>query len=369
MDFVVGIFLGFSAAGLVFSMRLFLTRSGDKKANGLLAIFTFLFALELLNNSLRWSGWIQNRWLAHFHLMHFPFWLLYGPLVYCYVRRVITGRWFQRSDLLFALPPFLMIVLLWDFYTLTGLQKMEVMENGLAGDYILFPSYGIWIVIPLMFFYALLTYLRFGPSRNPSWRQNRWIRWFVGAYLGFVTAFSGYIALVRLGWMDPSLDYWVDLGIVIFIGLLVYFGLRHPRFFEGKRDEKKVYVKYRKTGLGPALSRDLAQKLSRIMEQDRLYLKPDLRLDDLAQAMGLTRNNTSQLINEQFNRSFFDFINEYRVREAQRLLQTNKHGSKTISGVAYEVGFNTRASFYKAFRKFSERPPADFRNTEKARAS
>jgi AraC-like DNA-binding protein len=369
MNPVVGIFLCFSVAGIFFAIRLLALRRGDRKANLLLATFTFLFGLELLNNCLRWSGWIAHPWMVHFHLTHFPFWLVYGPLVYMYVRRITTLRWLRPADILFSLPPLLMVVLLWDFYTLSGPMKMEVMEKGLVGDYIQFPGYGIWIVIPLMFFYAALTYFRFGPSRSAAWRQNRWVGWFVGSYLGFVTAFSTYIFLVRNGWMDPSMDYLVDLAIVCFIGLLAYFGFYHPQRLEARKPREKIYVKYRKTGLGPALSRDLAEKLRRIMQEQKPYLNPDLRLNDLCGELGLSRNNTSQLINEQFNRSFFDFVNEYRVQEAKKRLQRTTSKSVTITGIAFDVGFNTRASFYKAFRKFSDRPPGDFLNRDTTRAS
>ena len=64
------------------------------------------------------------------------------------------------------------------------------------------------------------------------------------------------------------------------------------------------------TGLSPLLARDLADKLQHLMETEQPYLHPDLRLEDLAGRLGVSRNQASQVINEHFNRSFFDFINE-----------------------------------------------------------
>ena len=75
-------------------------------------------------------------------------------------------------------------------------------------------------------------------------------------------------------------------------------------------------------------------------------------MNDLAEALDLSRNHTSQVINEHFNLSFFDFVNRYRIEAAARLLPECEQDGATITQIAYEVGFNNRASFYKAFRKF-----------------
>ena len=104
------------------------------------------------------------------------------------------------------------------------------------------------------------------------------------------------------------------------------------------------------------------------MEQETLYLHNDLRLDDLAERLGISRNQVSQVINEHFNRSFFDYINQYRVRAAQELLMETEAGETPIAQIAFDAGFNTRASFYKAFRKFSSQPPSAFMRANANRA-
>lgn len=362
MRVVLFLFLFFTLLGFALTAHLLVRKKGDVLQNRILAAFTFLFALELLNNCLRWGGWIQWRWLVHFNLMHFPFWTAYGPLVYLYARRAMTGKGLRISDLVFALPPLVMVGLLWDFYLLDGPAKREVMANGLVGDYILFPSYGIWVVIPIMVFYAFLTLYRFGPQKVPQWRKNRWLKWFAGSYLGFTLAFAAYIVLVRTGLMDPSYDYLIDLAIVGFIGLLAGFAYFQPELFQGRGPRSVPFVKYRNTGLSPLLARDLADKLQHLMEAEQPYLHPDLRLEDLAGRLGVSRNQASQIINEHFNRSFFDFINEYRVGAARQMLIEMEPGEATIAQIAFEAGFNTRASFYKAFRKFAGATPAEYLN-------
>ncbi|MCB0372566.1 MAG: AraC family transcriptional regulator, partial [Muricauda sp.] len=72
------------------------------------------------------------------------------------------------------------------------------------------------------------------------------------------------------------------------------------------------------------------------------------------------RNNASQVINEHFNLSFFDFINKYRVEEAERLLESNQ--LMTITDIAFEAGFNNRVSFYKAFKKVHDITPTEYKD-------
>ncbi|MEL6919154.1 MAG: hypothetical protein AAFO99_15670, partial [Bacteroidota bacterium] len=60
MDPIIFLFLFFSFLGVLLSLLFFFKKKGDRFANILLAIYTFLFATELLNNSLRWSGLIKT---------------------------------------------------------------------------------------------------------------------------------------------------------------------------------------------------------------------------------------------------------------------------------------------------------------------
>lgn len=361
MTFSVLIFLFFSFLGILLSVLFLLKSKGDRMANILLSVYVLLFSFELLNNCLRWSGELYTSKFIHLNLTHFPLWVIYGPLVYIYCRRVLSTSMFKTADLLFLIPPISIVALLAPFYLLGSAKKLEVVKEGQTWDYALFPSFAIWLVIALMFFYAFLTYLSFARHSTIGFRQHRWLKWFLGSYVGFVCAFTLYIVLVRFGLMDPSYDYFIDLGIVFFIGMLAFFGFVQPEIFEGKTIKEIIpFIKYKKTGLSPALSLEMKQKLLDIMQREKPHLNNELRLDDMSRLMNLSRNHTSQIINEHFNLSFFDFINRYRIKEAKKLLMHNDENRLTMTQIAYDVGFNNRASFYKAFKKFTDFNPSDY---------
>ncbi len=361
------LFICFAAFGIFTGILFFLKKRGDRFANTTLGVYVILFSFELLYNCLKWSGFITNEEFIHFTFIHAPLWLVYGPLVYIYVRRVIRNKKMMTRDIFFLIPVLLIIILIGPYYVLGTAEKINTWQNGQFYDHAWLTPNVIWIIMALMGFYAFLTAIRFGPLVQIGYRENRWLLWFVGSYFGFVLAFFSYVALTRFKLMSPSFDYFVDIIIVLFISALSYFGFVQPEVFEGNKVRKLIpFIKYRKTGLSNLVAMEMKEKLGTIMLQNKPYLDNTLRMDDVAELLNLSRNHTSQVINQYFNLSFFDFVNKYRVEEAKQLLVNNEEDSLNITQIAYDAGFNNRASFYKAFKKFEGMTPTQYQKQVKA---
>jgi len=361
MNFIILLFSLFVVVGLLLSIVFFTKVKGDKVSNRLLSLYTFLFSFELLNNVLRWSGALNIEGFVHFSLLHFPLWTLYGPILYVYIRRITTGELFKKLDFLMLIPSSVIIIKLAPFYILGNQEKLNLVNNGAQLSYVNWPNYGIWVIIAILFFYSFLCYFSFKKNKKIGYRENQWLKWIVGSYTGFVVLFTTYIVLISTGTMNPSYDYFVDIVIVFFIGLLSFFGFFQPDVFAGKSIRDVIpFIKYKKTGLSKKLSMDMREKLVELMLHQKPYLDNELRLDDLAMLMNLSRNQTSQIINEHFNLTFFDFINRYRIMEAKNMLIDFDNQRLTMAQLAYEVGFNNRASFYKAFKKFTKSNPSSY---------
>ncbi len=93
-------------------------------------------------------------------------------------------------------------------------------------------------------------------------------------------------------------------------------------------------------------------------ENEKIYTNPNLSLKSLSEKLKAPSYLVSQAINLRYNKSFFDLVNENRVTEAQKRLK-NLPPNQTIESVAFEVGFNSRASFYRAFKKHAVELPKD----------
>ncbi|GLR16818.1 hypothetical protein GCM10007940_14330 [Portibacter lacus] len=103
----------------------------------------------------------------------------------------------------------------------------------------------------------------------------------------------------------------------------------------------------------------LLLKIKSKMEEEKLYLNPKLKLNDLADAVELNRNMVSRLLNEEYLHGFSNFVNEMRVNEAMKLIHLRSDLS--LEGIGYEAGFNSKSSFFSAFKKISGLTPAQFK--------
>lgn len=119
-------------------------------------------------------------------------------------------------------------------------------------------------------------------------------------------------------------------------------------------------VKYKKSGLDKVKLEQLASSLKLYMEHEQPYLEPELTLLQLARAVNLSANDLSQVINEQFGVNFFDFINSYRVEAFKKSIANGEMNNKTMIGIAMEAGFNSKASFNRAFKKMTGQTPTEY---------
>jgi AraC-like DNA-binding protein len=102
------------------------------------------------------------------------------------------------------------------------------------------------------------------------------------------------------------------------------------------------------------------QRLHHLLETERVYLEADLSLPALAQRAGLSTHELSYVLNEGFGVNFFQFINAYRVAEAQRLLASAQHQHLSMVGIAFEAGFSSKTTFNTTFKKVTGLTPSQF---------
>ncbi|MCP5092302.1 MAG: helix-turn-helix domain-containing protein [Gammaproteobacteria bacterium] len=125
--------------------------------------------------------------------------------------------------------------------------------------------------------------------------------------------------------------------------------------------------KYAKSGLRREQMHEYMQQLDVLMESQQVYLRPNLTLPVLAEEVGCSVNHLSQVINAGFEMSFFDYVNNYRVRHAKDLLLQIDGRNGAILNIAFTVGFNSNSAFYAAFKKHVGMAPATFRRSHNGR--
>lgn len=102
----------------------------------------------------------------------------------------------------------------------------------------------------------------------------------------------------------------------------------------------------------------LSEKLENIMNGKSLYKNPNLSLQDVSQEMNISTHQLSQFLNNNLNKNFTSFVNEFRIKEACKIITSND--KLTLESVGYDVGFNSKSTFFSAFKKHTGTTPLNY---------
>lgn len=161
----------------------------------------------------------------------------------------------------------------------------------------------------------------------------------------------------------------MDLLFLVIVYLTSYYSLRQKEIYPLDAVERKELLEIeaedstpeeKKKLLSDSELETLKQKLATLMETEKPYLDGELNLIKLAGLAGISAHQLSYLVNQGFEENFFQFVNGYRVRHAQKLL-VEKESRFSLLGIAYESGFNSKTSFNTIFKKMTQQTPSEFR--------
>lgn len=107
-------------------------------------------------------------------------------------------------------------------------------------------------------------------------------------------------------------------------------------------------------------------RLVQTMEQQQLFLDPALSISKLAQQTGLAEREISNALNQQLKKNFYAFVNEFRVEEVKQRLLDEKYAHLKILSIAFDAGFNSKATFNRIFKEYTSESPKSYRSTNKA---
>jgi len=213
--------------------------------------------------------------------------------------------------------------------------------------------YGIHAYLTI---YLLLTSIRLSPSikkmfNRPGTLKTNELETLTIFMLAVVICLGFVVSLYTNYIIGPVFTSIVFYGVAIG----VFAGRRRIQQFL----QKASRYKSRKIEAGRV--QGLKQDLDHLMDQDKVYKTPNLKIDDLALQLNVGVHLLSQLINDNLGQNFATFINSYRIQEAQRLLLSKEHTHLSIEAIGYEVGFNSKSAFYTAFKKQLRMTPVAFR--------
>jgi ligand-binding sensor domain-containing protein/AraC-like DNA-binding protein len=128
-----------------------------------------------------------------------------------------------------------------------------------------------------------------------------------------------------------------------------------------RRKARGQKIKYSTSSIDGERMDEACEALRALMEEEKVFLDPDLTLKKLAQRLTIHYNHLSRIINERYGESFNNYINRHRIEEAKKRLADPALADKSILEIMLETGFYSKSTFNTAFRKFTGSSPSDYR--------
>ncbi len=196
------------------------------------------------------------------------------------------------------------------------------------------------------------------PSLKGNNEKNNII--YITFTVSFLSAISSATAIPGYIFGDVNYIRYSALFIAICVIITNLTGVRYPDFLQmlSMKVKRGIYSRSLLKGIDVD---GLMQELERLMTEEKIYRDEVISLADTAVRLGITHHQLSQLLNERLSMNFKTYINSYRIEEAKKLLID--YPDRTVLTIAYEVGFNSKSSFYEFFIKITGITPVEYRKT------
>lgn len=328
------------------------------------AIF-ILIAWNMSDLTLRING-VNLKW-EFLQLIDDGFFLLYGPLIYLYAQGVIFKDFKLLSRHLLHLIPYLLLTISLLLSNYVPGTSEEIITNNLPWQYYLLSG----LIYTHFFVYLGLTYKALRKYREIIKNKYSQIDQINLDWLGFTLNTFGLLTFISLihNFIALAANETVFLITLVMLLIFVFYfvnkvilkALRQPELFAGISQNETT--KYQGSNLTSDQVDVYKEELLDLLQSEKCFLDPEMSIAQLSEKLSVSTKNLSQVINQSFNKSFFDFINSYRIEEAQKIFKASKDDKMTILEVMYQVGFNSKSSFNTAFKKAAGQTPTQFRKT------
>jgi len=375
--------------GLFLVFMLFRRNTGNRMANRILALFVLNVSIAIFghgifiylfpeSSSLTLISYCLN-WAARYAA---------GPLLYFYVRELVRPRFRPVPWHIIHLLPacfaglyYLLVDLTMSSQQLAILYDFKSTFNFLTGvDIVIGDGSAIqlclYVVLSLHFLAAHRRRLQDIFSSTEKLNLS-WLTFILRFMLGICVLLStsyvihSFLLVLNIDIYQPTTE---DISEIIFSATIVlaavlvyaigYRGLAQPEIFAGIPDDLvEEPAGEQKISISPEKTREIMDRVTKVMDEERPYLDPGLTLPMLADMAGVSRNLLSQAINEHTKQNFYDYVNFYRVETVKEYLKDPGKRDMNVLHIAFDAGFNTKATFNSVFKKSTGLTPSQYRKS------
>ncbi len=386
----------FFVHGVVYCILLFAKSfTTQAQANRWLSFFLLVCILYIFPWMVGFAGWYSNQPYRDI-LFYTPFQHLFllGPIVYFYVQSVLNPSFrFNQKDWLHFIPAiiYLMYCIIIVVYDRLIIKDYYFLEDGQDRDFDTwyqlagFVSMLTYFIISIRY-YNLYKKLAFQVISYAHSVTFSWVRNFLLAVAGFlILRLILFVAneLYQMRYIDV---WWYFLAFSIAFYYVAINGYANsvvskihfkPNLLSLKPQLLLPYSLHSTVNTvaeGDYIAIDVAPilqqpndalllwktKITDTVVTQKLYEEPELSLLDVAKKLQTNVTVLSKAVNQGFGMNFNDFVNYYRVKAFEQLALQGEHKQQTLLSMAYECGFNSKATFNRAFKKVRGTTPKEW---------
>lgn len=366
-DFWFMLYLYVGLVGIFLALVLNFNKNSDWVANLLISLFLLCGSLFIIHICI----FITNVMYLVPHSAHatITFNFLYGPLLYFYFKRVTKGYKFNVKDVLHLLPFLFFLGYFFKYYLLSPDEKLHILLNREKAFDPTMLRFLVIVKVLSLLIYGILIYRMYIKDKKSKLYGETIINWkgyIATLNLAYVFSHIFYVSILTLFTYVNYLIHPQLISMSIFILFVGYMAYAQPHVFNKKHysynGELFLDNKYKKSGLTESLSHELKQQLLKLLNEEKIYKTNNINLEMLAEKLETNRHSASQVINEHFNMNFFNLINKFRIQEALEIFKNDRNNNLNIIDVAYDVGYNNKVTFNKAFKEETGITPSQFIN-------
>lgn len=359
--------------GFLIGVTLF-TQKQNKSSNFYLGLFVITLASQLV---MALAGISQGQTLYLLGEVSFESFFLLGPLLYGYVRELTQKRFVLSTRLILHFLPFVFFLFLRTLLYSTQLPFLAAMFE--AGIWQALVCGALQLISISAYVYASFQvinnyHIKIRATFTDTYKIKLvWLFWVLGAFQFIQTLLIIDTKLILLNYHAFG---FLHHSVVIFImlsGLSYWMAYRahiQPNMFRLMLAEESTPVQLReqhKTALKSELTKEEAEQLKArilvLMEEDKPYLDSKIDEAKLAEKLEIASEVLVELIRQQFFSPFQDFMNQYRVEYAKRLLSNPEKNHVPVTNIGFSAGFNSLKNFQKVFEKTVKSLPDEFRES------
>ncbi len=293
------------------------------------------------------------------------FYLFIGPLVYTYIRRLLFYKNGNYQLTYYHYLPALLYVV-YCFYHIYIYHSIKDSSSYFI-TLLFYNDVMFFVFISAYLFKSnrLLNYYKKNEEQELAFNQTiiKYIKimlicllvYMIFWLLGIVERFVVKLPIdIRMIWDISCLIFGIQIYIVGF------YNLKHPEVFKIRFPSNNENESKKKSGLNEKEINEIQNLIDTFLEEKKGYRRPELSLSILANEINTTTNKLSWVLNNIYKKTFYELVNEYRVEDFLQRIEENDHKEFTVVSIAFDVGFNSKSTFYKAFKEITNFTPTEY---------